>query len=119
MYAASDIGPISNPNYDVLRPLLEQYGVDIYLTGHDHQLQHLSNIVDVDVDYFISGGGGSPIGSPIDWSVVQQLNDTYGVKVDAYHLAWGFAAFTVTEQEITVDFINKESELLSSYTRRK
>lgn len=40
----------------MLKPLLEQYPVDIYLCGHDHTLQHLHD-QDNSVEYFVSGNG--------------------------------------------------------------
>ncbi|KAJ1476210.1 Metallo-dependent phosphatase-like protein [Baffinella frigidus] len=37
-----------------VKPLLEKYGVDAYLAGHDHTLQHLESN---GVQYYVSGGG--------------------------------------------------------------
>lgn len=38
-----------------LLPLLEQYNVDVYIAGHEHDLQYLPRD---GVQYFIAGGGG-------------------------------------------------------------
>lgn len=35
-----------------LKPILEKHGVDVYLSGHDHDLQHL---YDENIHYFVSG----------------------------------------------------------------
>jgi tartrate-resistant acid phosphatase type 5 len=40
----------------LLKPLLEQFGVQVYLSGHEHDLQHLAI---GKVHYLISGGGGA------------------------------------------------------------
>jgi tartrate-resistant acid phosphatase type 5 len=40
----------------LLKPLFERYGVQVYLNGHDHDLQHLAV---GKVHYLISGGGGA------------------------------------------------------------
>ena len=117
--ASEEDGPIDEPNYSLIRPLLIQYGVDIYLCGHDHQLQHMSNVENVDVDYFISGGGGSPLSSRLDEEVVNQLNQTYGIKVDAFEWSFGFISFTVSESEIVVELVNRYTEILHTYIRRK
>jgi acid phosphatase len=37
-----------------VKPLLERYGVQVYLNGHDHDLEHL---VDTGVNYICSGSG--------------------------------------------------------------
>jgi len=55
-----------------LKPLLDQYNVDAYLCGHDHNLQHLQS---ESVNYFLSGGG-SKLGTyektdEAVWGVVQ------------------------------------------------
>jgi tartrate-resistant acid phosphatase type 5 len=39
-----------------IKPLLDAYGVDAYLAGHDHIMSHL---VSNGTDYFISGGGSN------------------------------------------------------------
>ena len=41
----------------LMKPLLERYGVQLYLSGHDHDLQHL---VEGKVHYLISGAGAKP-----------------------------------------------------------
>jgi acid phosphatase len=41
----------------LLKPLLEQYGVQVYLNGHDHDLQHLAV---GKVHYLTSGAGATP-----------------------------------------------------------
>lgn len=42
---------------DRLRPLLEEYHVTAYISGHDHNLQHLKE-ANSSVDYFVIGAGG-------------------------------------------------------------
>jgi acid phosphatase len=41
----------------LLQPLFERYGVNVYLNGHDHDLQH---VVVNGIDYVTSGAGASP-----------------------------------------------------------
>jgi len=42
-----------------LKPLFEQYNVQFYVCGHDHDLQHLK-AKNASVDYFVTGAGGKP-----------------------------------------------------------
>ena len=41
-------------------PLFQQYHVNLYLTGHDHDLQHLE-VAGWDTSFVISGGGGDAL----------------------------------------------------------
>lgn len=71
-----------------LRPLLEKYGVQLYLAGHDHDYERLSAINGV--TYIVSGGGGASIRDfaeqeflhPEEHSVVKMVKHHYMV-VDA------------------------------------
>jgi tartrate-resistant acid phosphatase type 5 len=47
----------TEPLVVLLKPLLERYGVQVYLSGHDHDLQHLAV---GKVHYLISGAGSAP-----------------------------------------------------------
>jgi acid phosphatase len=42
---------------NLLRPLLEQFGVEVYLNGHDHHLEH---VVIGGINYITSGAGSKP-----------------------------------------------------------
>ena len=44
---------------DRVKPLFEQYHVQVYFSGHDHDLQHLKD-KDGSVDYIVTGTGGEP-----------------------------------------------------------
>ena len=37
-----------------LEPILQSFGLDAYINGHDHTLQHLQN---AGLNFFVSGGG--------------------------------------------------------------
>jgi hypothetical protein len=47
-----------------LEPLLEKYGVRLYMSGHEHNLQHL-HVDGANPHYLISGGGSR---SDYDWN---------------------------------------------------
>lgn len=77
---------------DLLLPRLEKGGADVYLAGHDHDMQHLKP--EGDLHLFISGGGGKG----------------HRALRPSYHRLWGRSAygFTVLEAEggrLSVEFV--------------
>lgn len=91
---------------DYLFPLLEQHKVDIYLAGHDHDLQALKPAGGV--RFFVSGGGGRHL---------RELE-----KDECREWAASAHGFTVLEadaQRMTVSFYGKAGDLLHETTWRK
>ncbi|MEW6207409.1 MAG: metallophosphoesterase [Acidobacteriota bacterium] len=80
--------------------------VDIYLAGHDHNLQHLKP--ESGVHFFVCGGGGARL---------------YKVKADERSLfaqsTNGFAVIEADARELKVQFVDKDSKPLYQYTIRK
>lgn len=56
---ASDKNGGSKGLREVLEPLLQKYGADMYLAGHEHYYQRFEPINGV--DYIVSGGGGASL----------------------------------------------------------
>jgi hypothetical protein len=78
---------------DLLLPVLKAGGADVYLAGHDHDMQYLKP--EGDLYLFISGGGGKG----------------HRALRPSYHRVWGRSAygFTVLEAEgesLSVEFIS-------------
>ncbi len=76
-----------------LQPLLTKYGVQVYLCGHSHTLQHLTT--GGTTEYIISGGGGAPLGGvapapPARFAVTEA----------------GFAVLSVNTDSLRVSFID-------------
>ena len=44
-----------------LLPIMEKHNVDVYICGHDHNLQHLRNVTGNSLDFVVTGGGGAPL----------------------------------------------------------
>lgn len=55
-----------SPNREVLGPLLAKYGVDLVLTGHEHNYQRSAPLNDAGTIEVISGGGGKSL-HPFAW----------------------------------------------------
>jgi tartrate-resistant acid phosphatase type 5 len=60
-----------------LAPLLQQHGVQIYLCGHDHDMQHLE-LEGQKTSFVVSGGGGARIRPPKDLPRGPYAKDVYG-----------------------------------------
>ena len=118
IYSSGDYGPIQGSNWDNLRPILEQNNVDIFLCGHDHNLQHISQIGGGGIDYIVSGGGGA-LWYPYDPIADEQLNTTYGMQLNNFQMVWGFTGFRISETSISIEFIDLDEQLLYTYTRTK
>jgi hypothetical protein len=87
-------------------PLLKKYNVELYLTGHDHNLQHLE-IADWSTSFCISGGGGQ---------------STYGMqRTDRGPFAsasFGFATLRFTPETLSVRFFDKVGKELHVFDRK-
>jgi tartrate-resistant acid phosphatase type 5 len=104
IYSAGTHGD-NNGLIRMLLPILKERA-DIYLAGHDHDLEHLKP--EGGLHFFISGGGGAGLRQP---------------KTDPRCLfAKGIHGFTVLEAnatELKVSFIGTDGMLMYSYTLKK
>jgi tartrate-resistant acid phosphatase type 5 len=89
-----------------LLPVLEKNHVDIYLNGHDHNLQELKP--EGGVHFFVSGGGGAGLYdlNPYDRSVYKQ-------KVN------GFTVLEADQDHFKVSFIGTDGKELHASTLTK
>jgi tartrate-resistant acid phosphatase type 5 len=88
-----------------LLPLLRNRA-DVYLCGHDHDLQHLQE--DSGVHFFVAGGGGAET-RPLH-------SDSRTIFGEAAH---GFAILEADENTLTVQFVGADSTVLHTSTIRK
>jgi tartrate-resistant acid phosphatase type 5 len=88
-------------------PLFQKYKVDVYLAGHDHDLQHLE-FEGHPTTHFLSGGGGA---------------DLYNLKVDASvrgpfaQKVHGFSHLSVTNQHLTLRHLDPSGHILHAFTK--
>ncbi|QSQ27881.1 metallophosphoesterase [Pyxidicoccus parkwayensis] len=99
-------------------PLFEKYGVDLVLTGHDHNYER-SKPMEGDavaaagrgIPYLVVGGGGAALRpfatSRPDWSVIRD---------DKAH---GFLDVNVVDGTLTANLIETDGSVLDSFTLRK
>jgi len=89
-----------------LKPILLKHDVDVYVSGHDHNLQLLKPTGNL--HYVVSGAGGKDIYS-INWDE----------RMIFGHAGHGFAKFTAYKHFLQMDFINHVGKTAFSYTIRK
>ena len=88
-----------------LKPLLDKYGVDVYLAGHEHNLQHL--VADGKTQHFISGAASEK-------TTVRLIPES---KMAASE--YGFMIFSVTGKQMQVQTINSNGKIIYSTTIEK
>ncbi|HLL06167.1 MAG TPA: metallophosphoesterase family protein [Myxococcaceae bacterium] len=100
-------------------PLFEQYGVDLVLTGHDHNYERthplLGNAVAPSgkrgVTYLVVGGGGAALRefstSMPEWSAVRNNKD------------FGFLDVTVNEGTLTAQLVTPTGKVADAFTLTK
>lgn len=80
-----------------IQPLLERYGVEAYINGHDHNLQHLKV---GDVHYLTSGGGAHADEPERTPNALFQAGKT------------GFLAVSLVDDEMRFEFIGGDGQSL-------
>lgn len=88
-------------------PLFQKYKVDLYLAGHDHDLQHLE-FEGHPTSHFLSGGGGA---------------DLYNLKLDPAmrgpfaQKVYGFSHLAVTQELLTLRHLDAGGRILHAFTK--
>src|SRR6056297_2091144 len=91
-----------------LVPIFEENGVDMVFSGHNHQMEHLSNS---GIEYFITGVFGSHLDE--DRDVISKGSQWYDNK------SHGFVDLAVGETTATVTFLDVDAEELYTYCVNK
>ena len=85
--------------------LFAEHGLDMYICGHDHDLQHLE-IKDYPVSLVLCGGGGANIRK----MVVDQ-------RGPFSKTSYGFAHLTISEDVLLVKLLDQQLNILHEFTR--
>ncbi|WP_263357334.1 metallophosphoesterase [Acidicapsa ligni] len=88
-------------------PLFRKYGVQLYLAGHDHDLQHLE-FEGHPTSHFLSGGGGADL---YDLTIPQSQRGPYAQKVH------GFSHLSVTPRKLTLRHIDQSGRTVHAFTK--
>jgi hypothetical protein len=90
-----------------LGPLFEKHGLDLYICGHDHDLQHLE-MPDSRTSFMLVGGGGA--------ATRPMRNDVRGPFSRAVQ---GFADLNFTPDRVTVRYIGVEGGVVHAFERTR
>jgi tartrate-resistant acid phosphatase type 5 len=116
-YSAGDHGPTEPTIVAEVVPLCLQYGVDLFLSGHDHNLQHVGEIDGRTIDYVVSGAGGQMRYRKFE------VNEAYlngiGFQVDYFGYVHGFVAFDFEPTTYTAHFVDKDLNVTYTYSRSR
>jgi hypothetical protein len=88
-------------------PLFREHKVDLYLAGHDHDLQHLE-FEGHPTSFFLSGGGGADL---YDLKIDPSERGPYGEKV------YGFSHLSVTAKQMTLGHLDTRGRVLHRFTK--
>ncbi len=88
-------------------PLFRKYGVDLYMAGHDHDLQVL-HFEDHPTTHFLSGGGGA------DLYVLKKDDFARGPYAQEVH---GFSHLAVTSRELQLHHLDSSGRVLFSIAK--
>jgi diadenosine tetraphosphatase ApaH/serine/threonine PP2A family protein phosphatase len=87
--------------------LLRRHNVDLYLCGHDHDLQHLE-FKGHPTSFVISGGGGAEL---VGWTRSPRERGPWGLR------ALGFTDLQISQDEVVVRHIGKDTTVLYEFTK--
>ncbi|MFC4210226.1 purple acid phosphatase family protein [Pedobacter lithocola] len=88
-----------------LKPVLDKYAVDVYLTGHEHSLQYIKP--EGKTHHFISGAASEK-------TPVKLIPDAQVVASE-----YGFMLFSVNKEQLRVQMINDEGYIIYSTVIKK
>lgn len=104
-------GPRPFLNIDI-RPLLNQYNVDLYICGHDHNLQHIHKVSE-HMHHIVAGGGGFVTASNSLHSVLSP-REYMGIKFA--ESTFGFVAAVASSDAIVLEFIDYWGNIIYNTT---
>lgn len=87
--------------------LLREHKVDFYITGHDHDLQHLE-FAGHPTSFVISGGGGAEL---VNWSVPPEKRGPFGQKII------GFSHLELAPDAVTLRHIGPQAQVLHAFQK--
>lgn len=89
-------------------PLFRKYEVDLYLAGHDHDLQHLE-FEGHPTSFFLSGGGGADL-YPLRVAPTQR--GPYGQGI------YGFSHLSITSHKLTLRHMDSDGRVLHAFRKK-
>lgn len=94
--------------------LMKQYNADIYLSGHDHNMEHYQEETG-GIDHFLTGGGGRVL-YPYERQNEQYMENLGGI-LRHFSESHGFAYFIIDDFSIKVEYVDENLNSLYTYER--
>lgn len=88
-------------------PLLRQYGVHLYMAGHDHDLQHLE-FTGHPTSFVLSGGGGAPL---VALNAADAARGPFAQEIS------GFTHLELQAQLMTIRHIGVDGTVMHAFTK--
>lgn len=88
-------------------PLLRKHKVNLYLAGHDHDLQHLE-FETHPTSFFLSGAGGADL---YDLKVQPAMRGPYAEKI------FGFSHLELTAEQMVLRHVNAEGQVVHAFAK--
>jgi tartrate-resistant acid phosphatase type 5 len=88
-------------------PLFRKYNVNVYLAGHDHDMQHLE-FEGHPTSFFLSGGGGADL---YNLTIDPSKRGPYAQKI------YGFSHLSVNAELMTLRHLDTGGRLLHAFTK--
>lgn len=98
---------------DKLMPLLHKYKVSAYLSGHDHNMQHIShNYLNTQVEYIVVGSGCSTEYSFKNSHSIPQNSLRFKWPTKREILFGGFLLIEADPQRLIINFMKSNGDIL-------
>jgi tartrate-resistant acid phosphatase type 5 len=98
-----------------LRPLIHAYQVSVYFCGHEHDMEHIREknmfINERNVDYVVSGAGGSPFHSMANSESIPNETLKFYWASD-FQLNGAYAYVDANLENVTISFLASSNKLL-------
>jgi tartrate-resistant acid phosphatase type 5 len=88
---------------------LIDHRIDLYISGHDHDLQHLE-FENHPTSFVISGGGGAEL---VGWTTPPERRGPFGRR------ALGFTALEIRDESVIVRHLGTDALVLHSFEKRR
>ncbi|XP_042046765.1 purple acid phosphatase 4-like [Salvia splendens] len=92
---------------DKVLPILEANGVDLYINGHDHCLQHIAS-PDSPLQFLTSGGGSKAWRGVYEWPNPKEMKFFYDGQ--------GFMTLDITHHQISLNFYDIFGNILHKWS---
>jgi len=100
--------------YDNIRGLMVKHNVALYICGHDHMMEHITDKTGI-VEYVVSGSAAKRTSSKS--SSAQDNMKKKSAKSNFWRSDYGFTGFELRSNKIKVSHVNRDGTQVYSFTK--